>query len=81
MSDTQAQLDAAIAAVVTITTQLGTDLNATITALLAKIAALQGQPPPPTIDFTPEVTQLQEIAATLTTLDQTATAANPPAAS
>ena len=83
MSDTQTDLDNAIAAVLTVVTQLGTDLNATITALLAKIAALQsGTPPvPPAIDFTPEVTQLQAIAASLTTLDSTATAANPPAAS
>jgi hypothetical protein len=84
MSDTQTDLDNAIAAVLTVVTTLGTDLNATITALQAKIASLQGPPPPPTIDFTPEVTSLQNIAATLTTLDSTAVAANPntpPAAS
>lgn len=83
MTDSQQDLDTAIAAVLTVVTQLGTDLTATITALQAKIAALQAgtTPPPAPVDFTPEVTQLQSIAASLTTLDSTATAANPPAAS
>ena len=76
MSATQTDLDNAIAAVLTVVTTLGTDLNATITALQAKIAALP-PPPPPAVDFTPEVTSLQNIAATLTTLDSTAVAAKP----
>lgn len=78
MSATQTDLDNAIAAVLTVVTQLGTDLNAAIVALQAKIAALQSgtTPPPPAVDFTPEVTQLQAIATSLTTLDSTATAAN-----
>jgi len=80
MAQTQAQLDASIAAVDAAVTQLGADQTTAIAALLAKIATLPtgttgttGTP----IDFTPEVTQLQAIATKLGGLDASAIAANP----
>lgn len=75
MADNQSQLDTAIQAVSAEVTKLGNDLTAAITALEAKISSANSP-----VDFTPEVTSLQNVATTLTSLDASANEANPPAA-
>ena len=69
MAKTIADLDAGIAALGTILTKFGLDFTAAIAALQAKAA--NG------LDFTPEVTTLNNLATTLTNLDTTAVAQNP----
>lgn len=74
MADNQDQLDAGIAAVQTLVTQVGADVAAAIASLEAKIATLGTS----AVDFTPEVTSLTNIANTLKAVDTSALAANPP---
>lgn len=72
MADTQAQLDSAIAGVATQVSTLSTELTQAVADLEAKIAS-SGTP----TDFTPEVTQLSNIASALTAAGAAITAADP----
>lgn len=72
MSATQADLDNAITAVQTAVNDLGTQLTQAIADLEAKIAGSGS-----TIDFSPEVTSLQNIATGLANLSTQVKAADP----
>jgi len=72
--DGQDVLDSSLTTVETDLAALGTELTTAIADLEAKAA---GTP----IDFTPEVTRLQAVAATLTSLTASATSADPGAGS